>query len=118
MGAKVKLEEVMNAPWKKAAVVAVAALALGAGVVSMSAPAEAAPPIWHHGGYWGGHWHGGWWGPAIGLGIVGGLVAGAAMANPGPYYGPGPYDPSCWQPRPIYDAWGRYIGTRPVNVCY
>jgi hypothetical protein len=51
-------------------------------------------------------------------------VAGAAVANSGPYYGPGPnygpspYGASCWQPRPIYDAWGRYVGTRNVNVCY
>ena len=115
----------MNATLKKAAVAAVATLALGAGVVSMSAPAEAGPPgVWHHPGYYGGHWRGGWWGPAVGLGIVGGLVAGAAIAGSGPYYGPGPYyggpgyDPGCWQPRPMYNAWGRFIGQRMVNVCY
>ena len=106
---------------KKTAIAAVAALALGAGVaVSASAPAAAAPPgVWHHGGYYGGHWRGGWWGPAVGLGILGGLFAGAAIANSGPYYGsdPGPYDDGCWRPRPIYDAWGRYVGTRTVNVC-
>lgn len=111
----------MSVTLRKTAVAAVAALALSAGVVSMSAPAEAQGRVWHNGGYYGGHWRGGWWGPAVGLGIVGGLVAGAAIANSGPYYGPGPYygyDNGCWQPRPIYDAWGRYIGTRPVNVCY
>jgi len=116
----------MNGSVKKVAIAAVAALALGAGVASMSTPAAAGPPghVWHQGGYYGGHWRGGWWGPAVGLGIVGGLVAGAAIANSGPYYGPGPgygpgpYGDSCWQPRPMYDAWGRYVGSRTVNVCY
>ncbi len=114
----------MNASLKKTAIAAVAALALGAGVaVSTTAPAEAGP-VWHKGGYYGGHWSNGWWGPAIGLGILGGVLAGAAVANPGPYYGPGPdygpgpYGNGCWQPRPIYDAWGRYLGNRMVNVCY
>jgi hypothetical protein len=59
----------------------------------------------------------------VGLGILGGVVAGAAIANSGPYYGsgyygPGPYGDGCWQPRAVYDAWGRYAGTRTVNVCY
>ena len=113
----------MNGRLKRTAIAAVAALTLGAGVaVSTSAPADAAPPpVWHHGGYYGGHWRGGWWGPAVGLGILGGVIAGAAVANSGPYYGPGPYygnDDGCWQPRPIYNAWGRYIGQRMVNVCY
>jgi hypothetical protein len=114
-----ELEEDMNVSLKKTAIAAVAALALGAGVaVSTTAPAEAGP-VWHHGGYYGGHWRGGWWGPAIGLGIIGGVIAGAAVANSGPYYGPGPYyGDGCWQPRAMYDAWGRYIGQRMVNVCY
>ena len=48
------------------------------------------------------------------------MIAGAAIANSGPYYGPGPYyaDDGCWQPRAMYDAWGRYVGQRMVNVCY
>jgi hypothetical protein len=59
----------------------------------------------------------------VGLGILGGVIAGAAIANSGPNYGPGPYGPgpygdSCWQPRPLYNAWGRYVGQRMVNVCY
>jgi hypothetical protein len=120
-----EVEEVMNGSLKKTAIAAVAALALGAGVaVSTTAPAEA-QQVWHHGGYYGGHWRGGGWGPAVGLGILGGVIAGAAIANSGPYYGPGPaygpgpyYGDQCWQPRPIYDPYGRYIGTRPVNVCY
>ena len=109
---------------KKSIAVAVTALTLTAGVAATSQSAFAGPgQVWHHGGYYGGHWRGGWWGPAIGLGLLGGLVAGAAIAN-GPGYAPGyapgprPYDGGqCWQPRPIYDAWGRYIGTQPVNVC-
>jgi len=119
----------MRLNFKKSIAVAVTALTLTAGIAATSESAFAGPPgqTWHHGGYYGGHWRGGWWGPAIGLGLLGGLVAGAAIANsgPGPAYGPGPgpgpgYGPGpdqCWQPRPIYDAWGRYIGTQPVNVC-
>jgi hypothetical protein len=114
----------MNGNLKKAAIAAVAALALGAGVaVSTTAPAEAAC---YGPNCYGGHWHrggGGGWGPAVGLGILGGAIAGAAIANSGPYYGPGPYygdgdGDSCWQPRPMFDRWGRYIGRRMVNVCY
>jgi hypothetical protein len=105
----------MNATLKKTAIAAVAALTLGAGVaVSTTSPAEA---YWRHGYY---HNNGGW-GPAVGLGILGGVIAGAAIANSGPYYGPGPaygYDDGCWQPRPIYNPWGRYVGRRMVNVCY
>jgi len=116
----------MSGNFKKTAVAVVAALALGAGVaVSTTAPAEAfCGPQGCYGGGWhggGGHWHGGGWGPAVGLGILGGVIAGAAIANSGPYYGPGPYygyGDSCWQSRPVYNAWGRYIGNRPVNVCY
>ena len=113
----------MSGNLKRTALAAVAALALGACVaVSTSAPADA-QQIWrpHNGGGWhggGGHWHGGGWGPAVGLGILGGAIAGAAIANSGPYYGPGPYGDDCVQPRAMYDAWGRYIGRRMVNVCY
>jgi len=115
----------MTGNWKRTAFAAVAALTIGAGVaVSTTAPA-AAQEMWrHHGYYGGGGWHGGgWhhgggWGPAIGLGILGGAIAGAAIANSGPYYGPGPYADDCVQPRAMYDAWGRYIGQRMVNVCY
>jgi hypothetical protein len=114
----------MRLNFKKSIAVTVAALTLTVGLAATSQSAFAGPPgpIWHHPGYYGGHYRGGWWGPAIGLGIVGGLVAGAAIANSGPYYGPGPgpgpyYGNQCWQPRPMYDAWGRYIGTQPVNVC-
>ena len=113
---------------KKTAIAAVATLALGAGVaVSTTAPAEAAPCGPHgcygghyYGGY-GGYRHNGGWGPAVGLGILGGVIAGAAIANSGPYYGPGPYygyGDGCWRPRPVYNAWGRYVGQRMVNVCY
>ena len=108
----------MNATLKKTAVAAVAALALAGGVaVSTTSPAAAQYRHWHNGGW---H-HGGGWGPAVGLGILGGAIAGAAIANSGPYYGPGPgyaYDDGCLQPRAMYDAWGRYIGRRMVNVCY
>lgn len=128
----------MNAFLKKSAVAAVAALTLGLGTVAATTPVEAAGWAWHggwgggwHGG-WGGGWHGGWgrgwgWGPAVGLGVVGGAVAGAAIASNGPYYGyygpyygPGPYaapPPNCTAYRPVYDAYGHYLGRRSVDVC-
>jgi hypothetical protein len=119
----------MNTSFKRTAIAAVAALALAAGVaVSTTAPAEASG-VWQH-GYSGGHyyggggyWRGGGWGPVVGLGILGGAIAGAAIANSGPYYGPGPaygygYGDPCWQPRPMYDSWGRFVGNRMVNTCY
>ena len=70
--------------------------------------------------------HGGWWGPAAAFGIAG-LAAGALLAQPAypaysaypAYYAPPPppdYD-GCWQRRPIYDRWGRYLGRQTVDVC-
>jgi hypothetical protein len=67
---------------------------------------------WHGGGGWhGGGWHGRGWGGA-GWGLAG-LAAGAAIlgAESG-YYGGG-----CWQSRPVYDAYGHYLGNRNVEVC-
>ena len=112
----------MNAFLKKSAVAAVAALTLGLGTVAATTPVEAAGWAWHGG--WGRGWG---WGPAVGLGVVGGAVAGAAIASNGPYYGyygpyygPGPYaapPPNCTAYRPVYDAYGHYLGRRPVDVC-
>jgi len=78
---------------------------------------HAAGGNWHgNGGGGGGHWHNGAWVPAaIGLGILG-LAAGAAVgAAEGPY-DDGPAD-DCMRPRPVYDAYGNYMGRRLVNVC-
>jgi hypothetical protein len=67
--------------------------------------------VWHP-GYWrGGYWYNGWWGPAIAAGVL----AGAAIAT-APYWG-GYYN-GCWQYRPTYDAYGNYVGSQYVNVCY
>jgi len=120
----------MNGSLKRTAVAAVAALALAAGVaVSTTAPAEAQQVWRNHGNYGGGHyyggghWHGGGWGRRWPRNPWrrdrrGGDRQFRPGYGPGPYYGPGAYGDSCWQPRPIYDAWGRYVGTRTVNVCY
>jgi len=107
----------------------VAALAIGTSVLTASAPASA--QTWHGGGWHGGGWHGGGWGwrggywghrgywgggggwwaaPAI---VAGALAAGAVASYP--YYGYG-YN-SCWQVRPVYDAYGNYLGQSTVNVC-
>ena len=66
---------------------------------------------WHGGGggWHGGGWQGGgWYGLAAGLALGGlaGLAAGAAAASASTYSYPA-Y--GCVQ-RPIYDAWGRFIG--------
>jgi hypothetical protein len=61
---------------------------------------------WHGGGWGGGGWgYGGGWGPAIGLGLAAGAIAGGA------YYG------NCYRNQPIYDTFGNYVGSQPVNVC-
>jgi hypothetical protein len=98
----------MRASVKKIVAGSLAALVLAAGVTAASTPASADPWGWRH--------HRGYWGPAVGLGIAG-LAAGAIIASQGPYYNGDGYD-DCTRWRPAYDAWGRYIGRRPVNVCY
>jgi hypothetical protein len=100
----------MRASFKKIVAGSVAALVFAVALTASATPASA----WgyRYGGYWG---HSGW-GPAVGLGILGGVAAGAIIASQGPYYGPGPYY-GCTRMRPIYDAYGHYIGRQPVNVC-
>jgi hypothetical protein len=89
----------MRASLKKTVAGSLAALVLALGVTAAATPASA----------WG-YRHGGYWGPGIGLGVAG-LAVGAIIASQTPYYG-------CTRWRPIYDAYGNYIGRRPVNVCY
>jgi hypothetical protein len=134
-------EGVMRNTISKAIVGGLAALSLAASLVATTEPASAQQ--WHGGGGWhGGGWHGGyawrggggrywhpgywrggvwyngWWGPAI---VAGALAAGALATYP--YYGYGygygygyPYG-GCWQVRPVYDAFGNYLGQQSVNVC-
>ena len=61
-------------------------------------------------GYWnGGVWYNGWWAPAVVAGAAAGVAAGAIIAS----------SPAanCWQNRPVYDVYGRWLGNRTVNVC-
>ena len=88
----------MNASLKKTVAGAMAALTLAFAVFA-AAPASAHPMWW-------GHHYG--WGPCAAVGVLG-LAAGAAIAS-------NAYD--CTRYQPIYDRWGNYIGSRPVNVCY
>jgi hypothetical protein len=133
----------MSASLKRTVVGSLAALAIGVSAMGMTTPAFAQmyhPPAaaphssshgggghgfgGHGGGHFGGggHWHGGGgggWGPAaVGLGVLG-LAAGAAIAaQPGPDYdGPDPGDDGCQAYRPVYDAYGNFMGRRLVNVC-
>jgi hypothetical protein len=120
----------MRASLKRTVVGSLAALALGISTVAASAQGNNNNPgNWQHGqhmqggGNWqghghngGGHWHNGAWVPAaIGLGILGLAAGAAAGAAEGPY-DDGPAD-DCMQPRPVYDAYGNYMGRRLVNVC-
>lgn len=66
---------------------------------------------WRGGGWREGGWRGrGWGGPAWGLA---GLAAGAAILGAESGY----YGGDCWQSRPVYDAYGRYLGNRNVEIC-
>jgi hypothetical protein len=92
----------MRANLKKTIAASLAALTLGLAVVGSTTPASA--HYFPHGGYYhGGH---GYWGPGLALGVFG-LAAGAIVASQ--------YD--CVRYRPIYDAYGNFIGRQPVNVC-
>jgi hypothetical protein len=88
----------MSATLKKTVAAALAALTLG---LSVASPTPASAHYWHGGGY-----HHGGWGPGIAFGVLG-LAAGAIVASQ--------YE--CTRYRPVYDAYGRYIGQQPVNVC-
>jgi hypothetical protein len=116
----------MCAVLRKKAIASLAALTLGGVSLTAATPASAAH-YWHGGG-----WHGGWHGGPVGLGLglgLGALATGAIIAS-GPYgygypgyygYGyPGYYSygyGACTSYQPTYDAWGNYIGRRPVNIC-
>ena len=116
----------MNASLKKTAIAAVAALALGAGVaVSTTAPAEAGPadlaprrllrrPLaWRlvGPGDWPRH-------PRRRDRRRGDRQLEGRITGQAPTTALAPTAIRCWQPRPMYDAWGRYIGNRMVNACY
>ena len=74
------------------------ALALG---LALTASAPASAHIHFGGGGFGHFGHFGHWG-GFGLGVV----------------DVGGYDDDCVRWRPMYDAYGNFIGRRPVNVCY
>jgi hypothetical protein len=105
------MESEMTISLKQTAIAAVAALSLGS---AFSTPAAA----WCNG--WG---CGGGWGPAPGAvaaGVIGGMALGAAAASAAnaPYAAPAPAYGGCWlERRPVYDAYGNYIGRRRVQVC-
>jgi hypothetical protein len=123
---------------RKAAIGAVAALTLGAGVTATATPSLAQGwhgHSWHGGGWrgggrggywrggrgygWGGGYYGGGWGAPVAAGVIGGLALGALA---GSAYGYGPayygYGRCYWQNQPAYDAWGNFSGYQPVQVCY
>ena len=72
---------------------------------------------WGWGGGWGGGcWNCGWgWGWDPGWAVAAAVPIGVAIAaNSQPVYA----DNGCWVRRRIWDARGRYLGRRLVNVCY
>jgi hypothetical protein len=106
----------MRATLKKSIALSLAALTVCAGLAASTGPAAAwfppklimpfkpfpllpGPGPFHH------HFHPGF-GPWVAAGVIGAAAAAAASAE----------DP-CIQYRPVYDAWGNYLGRRAVNVC-
>lgn len=107
----------------KSVAAGLAALTLGLGL-AVSSPASAAG-VWPRGGHafaghafvghpgYGGGWRGrgyGGWGP----GIVAGAILGAAAVPLIDGYG---YDNGCYAYRPVYNAYGVYVGRRLVDIC-
>ncbi|MBN9080423.1 MAG: hypothetical protein J0I16_02920 [Rhizobiales bacterium] len=100
---------------RKTAMAAVAALALGSAMVA-STTADAG-------------WRGRGWGAPVAAGIIGGLALGAiaAQAAQPRYYSEPSYpayypvaEPQAYcyvDRRPAYNAYGDFIGWRPVRVC-
>jgi hypothetical protein len=128
----------MTSMLRKAAIGAVAALTLGAGITATATPSMAHGwhgHGWHGGGWrggghgvywrggrgygWGGGYYGGGWGGPVAAGVIGGLALGA-LAGSAYAYGPAYYSyGGCyWQNQPAYDAWGNFSGYQPVQVCY
>lgn len=107
----------MRATLKKSIALTLAALTVSAGLAASTSPAAAWPPKLikfpifpikpipfpgpvHH------HFHPGF-GPWVAAGVIGAAAAAAAASAEDP----------CIQYRPVYDAWGNYLGRRAVNVC-
>jgi hypothetical protein len=97
---------------RNAAISAVAALTLGAGVTTTATPSMAQGwqgHGWHgggwrgggwRGGYWrGGRWYGGGWGGPVAAGVLGGLALGA-LAGSAYAYGPAYYGRCYWPSQP------------------
>jgi len=116
----------MNTTLRRLATGGLVALTLAGTVVIPTAPAFAQCYGYHCG--WYGHRHGRGWGVPLAAGIIGGLAVGAIAAGaatappPPPVYGPGgpyygPPGQCYYAPRPVYDQWGNYAGTRPTEVC-
>ena len=83
----------MRASLKSTLAATLAALSLTASVAAADAH-----PFWPHG-----QWHHGFgWGPAFAFGVFGGAIA----------------TDSCLRYRPVYDAYGNYVGRHLINVCY
>ena len=70
-----------------------------AAVLTLATAPAFAGPHWH------GHSHGYWGGPGLVFGLAGAaLLAGVAAET-------------CVRYEPIFDAYGNYMGRRPVNMC-
>ena len=111
-------------------------LTLSAAVISSTTRASA---VMIHGGGFGGGWHrGGFVGsfhPGFGGGFRPGFRPGFVAFHPGfvgfhlRFFHPvlmngvwvngwsGGYGNGCWDYRPVYDAWGNFLGQSYVNLC-
>ena len=108
----------MRATFRKSIALALAALTVSAGLAASTGPAAAWPwctkcqfkqpfiPLIPGPGPMPHHFHPGF-GPWVAAGVIGAAAAAAAASAEDP----------CIQYRPVYDAWGNYLGRRAVNVC-
>jgi len=120
----------------KAIAAGLTGLTLSAAVISSTTPASA---VMIHGAGFGGGWHrGGFVGgfhPGFGGGFRPGFRPGYVAFHPGfvgfhrRFFHPvfmngvwvngwsGGYGNGCWDYRPVYDAWGNFLGQSYVNFC-
>jgi hypothetical protein len=116
----------MTCMLRNAAISAVAALTLGAGVTTTATPSMAQG--WQGHGWHGGGWRGGYWrGRALVRRRLGRTGRSGRPRRPRArrarriglcFYGPVYYGRCYWQNQPAYDGWGNFAGYQPVQVCY
>ncbi|HEX2556522.1 MAG TPA: hypothetical protein VHL98_22720 [Microvirga sp.] len=96
----------MTQSLKQKMISGLAALTIGAGMMTAAAPAQAKSWRYHHGG-------------AIAAGMIGGLALGAITASAAqPVYVDPAYAPACYRAKQaVTDVYGTVLYYRTVKVC-